>query len=1052
MYNSRKRSTSRGGYLHAGRARLTNGSIAAPERRREYGKCRTVPTKDPFQNSRFRKAPYLGIALFIAIFHVGSLWFGNVLFSRGAQVMPAFRGFAVDLAIVLVFGTRYWPILLAVFFGSSMGKGVPWLPSCGLAVACTVRTVAAAWIFRRASNIKSRLGPFEDLAGIIGAGLAPGLAACFGAVCLIAAGKFPPSEWAAIVSQWWSSDALGMLTVTPVLLAAARWWSDGKCKLLSWHSAYAFLYMAGVSVACYFIFFRTAESYLLFTVFLLILVAAAWLGPTAARVAALVIAGTAVWATHNGVGSFAGGTLSGNLQNLALFLIAVSVTGIAVGGFRAASNLALPGGVLLMGWAVSGWLYGSMDRDRKIYDGARLDEVIGSVETRINHRFQTYEKVLWGAAGFLEASGEITPKSWHIYVERLRAFEGDPGTTAMAIVQPVPDKELNNFVRTHRNSEWPAFTAHKIDSVAAAPDFFPEHLLVICAEPETVALKSIGADLATDPLRRAAAEQARDSGAAVLSRSTTLGDGSGRALQLFVPVYRVGASLKTTEERRSALVAWVSVVFRADTVFRSALGALEGVLSLKVYYGEHAAPSDQFFQSGGGQRAPRAPERTTHLTLGKNTWTLDWRRLPNFPYVSRTPTAWAAGCTALLSLLLAGLVMALQATRQRATDRLKLIESASSLGTWELDVTAKTVQCSGQLLRLYGIYEDKERLTLEEWLSYVHPDDRELVIGELMTPRGNRESIDRQYRVVWPDGSIHWLHSRALPVFGAHGEQSLVVGVDFDISEVKQLQSQLAQAQKLESVGQLAAGVAHEINTPIQYVGDNAKFLEDAFRELIGAPGKSENSHRQTQGDERELEYLRKEVPVAITQLIEGVNQVARIVRAMKEFSHPGPLDIAAVDINRAIESTILVSKHEWKFVAEVTTNLDPNLPLVPCVAGELNQVILNLIVNAAHAIADVVKDSGRLGRIRISTRQRDSVVEISVADTGTGIPDGIQSRVFDPFFTTKPVGKGTGQGLAIAHTVIVQKHKGTLRFETERGRGTTFVIELPLAHELEPA
>jgi PAS domain S-box-containing protein len=397
------------------------------------------------------------------------------------------------------------------------------------------------------------------------------------------------------------------------------------------------------------------------------------------------------------------------------------------------------------------------------------------------------------------------------------------------------------------------------------------------------------------------------------------------------------------------------------------------------------------------------------------------------------------------------MVVTLQTTKRRATDRLKLIESASSLGTWELDVNSRTVQCSEQLLHLHGIQDVSERLTLDKWLSYVHPEDRELVMGEIIALRSDRESIDRQYRVVWPDGSIHWLHSKALPVFDDQGRQTRVVGLNFDMSEVKQLQSQLAQAQKLESVGQLAAGVAHEINTPIQYVGDNAKFLEDAFRELIKISNGRIAAH-QSQTEARELDYLKAEVPTAIAQLIEGVNQVARIVRAMKEFSHPGPIEKAAVDINQAIESTVLVSKHEWKFVAEVTTDFDPDLPPVPCVVGELNQVILNLIVNAAHAIADVVPDSGEKGRIHISTRQRDSVVEISVADTGTGIPESIQSRVFDPFFTTKPVGKGTGQGLAIAHTVIVQKHKGTLRFESEPGRGTTFVIELPLVRELEAA
>src|SRR5579872_930934 len=330
-----------------------------------------------------------------------------------------------------------------------------------------------------------------------------------------------------------------------------------------------------------------------------------------------------------------------------------------------------------------------------------------------------------------------------------------------------------------------------------------------------------------------------------------------------------------------------------------------------------------------------------------------------------------------------------------------------------------------------------------------HPDDRAAVAAQIGDRLATRESADWQYRVIWPDGSVHWLHSKAFPVLDDQGRRNRIVGVDFDISEIKQLQSELAQAQKLQSVGQLAAGVAHEINTPIQYIGDNGKFLEDAFRDLMRlsdaqprgeAPGVAADA----------LEYLRAEVPKATSQLLEGVDQVTRIVRAMKEFSHPGPIERSAADINRAIENTIVISKNEWKYVAEVTTDLDPSLPPVPCVVGEFNQVILNLIVNAAHAIAEVVKDSGRKGKIHISTRHKDSMLEVRVTDSGGGIPVAIQSKVFDPFFTTKPVGQGTGQGLAIAHAVIVQKHDGSITFESEPGRGTTFVIQLPLACELE--
>jgi signal transduction histidine kinase len=307
----------------------------------------------------------------------------------------------------------------------------------------------------------------------------------------------------------------------------------------------------------------------------------------------------------------------------------------------------------------------------------------------------------------------------------------------------------------------------------------------------------------------------------------------------------------------------------------------------------------------------------------------------------------------------------------------------------------------------------------------------------------------------WPPQEIAGKHSAGRDLllevsfseFVDNRQKNILTAVIRDMTERRLLERQLAQAQKLESIGQLAAGIAHEINTPIQYIGDNARFLQDAFRDLVVLVESSPVVAKATDGD---VEYFRSEVPKAIGELIEGVDQVARIVRAMKEFSHPGPVEKTPIDINRAIESTIVVSRNEWKYVADVTTDLDHELPPVPCMAGEFNQVILNLIVNAAHAIADATKDSGVKGEIHISTSMGGPSVEIRVSDTGCGIPEAIRSKVFDPFFTTKPVGKGTGQGLAIAHSVIVQKHGGSIQLESEPGRGTTFVIQLPLACELE--
>jgi two-component system, NtrC family, sensor kinase len=285
-----------------------------------------------------------------------------------------------------------------------------------------------------------------------------------------------------------------------------------------------------------------------------------------------------------------------------------------------------------------------------------------------------------------------------------------------------------------------------------------------------------------------------------------------------------------------------------------------------------------------------------------------------------------------------------------------------------------------------------------------------------------------------------------------------------DITDRSELESQLRQAQKLEGIGQLAAGIAHEINTPTQFVTDNLTFLRDSWEashELLKLYRRTIRKNAGTlppdvtaaieQAEQGcDLDFIAAEVPHAIEQGLEGVRRVATIVRAMKEFSHPDSANKTAANLNQTIESTITVARNEWKYVAEIVTEFDETLPPVVCYPGDINQVILNLLVNAAHAIKEKIQE-GEKGRITVRTRSLGESVEISVTDTGTGIPEAIRTRVFDPFFTTKEVGKGTGQGLSLAHSVVVKKHSGRIWLETESGIGSTFFIELPI-NRADPA
>lgn len=276
------------------------------------------------------------------------------------------------------------------------------------------------------------------------------------------------------------------------------------------------------------------------------------------------------------------------------------------------------------------------------------------------------------------------------------------------------------------------------------------------------------------------------------------------------------------------------------------------------------------------------------------------------------------------------------------------------------------------------------------------------------------------------------------------------------LDELGQTQAQLLHAQKMEATGQLAAGVAHEINTPMQYIGDNLHFLRKALRRMLGFAEEVEtiaaddSTDADTSGRLRsalsrsKLRALQERTSKSVEDALEGVESVSRIVSAMKAFSHPGTDERTPTQLNRLIETTTTVCRTEWKYVAELVLELDPSLPLVLAHGNELNQVLLNLVVNAAHAIGESrnVESEGK-GVITISTAREGEYSVIRVADTGCGMPPNVVRRIFEPFFTTKEVGRGTGQGLAISHQIVSQ-HGGTVSVDTAPGTGTCFEIRLP--------
>ncbi len=345
------------------------------------------------------------------------------------------------------------------------------------------------------------------------------------------------------------------------------------------------------------------------------------------------------------------------------------------------------------------------------------------------------------------------------------------------------------------------------------------------------------------------------------------------------------------------------------------------------------------------------------------------------------------------------------------------------------------------------------------WLQYFPPELQGRMKAGLETVLATETEQVFESATLGHDGSTLWYASQLGPIRA--GEQIVgAVVVAQDITERKRTETELLAARRMAVLGTLAAGVAHEINTPIQFVGDSIRFLRDSALDLLTLIERFQTIRRailegqapdlalaeaEEAEEQADLPYIRDKMPAAFDRSIDGLNRVAAIVRSLKEFAHPSDEEMAPVDLNHAIESTLTIAANEYRYVADLETDFG-DLPPVVCHLGEISQVVLNVIVNAAHAIGSVTRDGERKGVIRVRTRHEGETVLVAISDTGGGIPEDIRSRIFDPFFTTKDVGKGTGQGLAISWSTVKEKHGGELTFETKVGEGTTFFIRLPIA------
>jgi PAS domain S-box-containing protein len=693
---------------------------------------------------------------------------------------------------------------------------------------------------------------------------------------------------------------------------------------------------------------------------------------------------------------------------------------------------------------------GHSDTSRDAFRTASA-EIASTLQLAILHE----EDLIVSANGFVTGNPNASNAQFQRWVRSARALERYPELQGLGYLKFVPASKLAAFgAAAERHPAGPLAADGTFRVVPRGQRPFYCFSAVGIGRATTNITFPAGFDFCAIPLIGPSIRGARDSGA---SAYVPVANEPRDLLGVHMPVYRGGRVPSTIAKRRAAFQGVVGMTLAPAVVLDRAL-VLHPHVAVTFRY--QAGPSSAVFRAG---RAPRDAESTT-IDL-HNGWTVQTAGAVRGDGILRDWNALAVLIGGIALCVLLALLDRARRRRARAqTEERVLRESGQRLDALlhnssdmitVVALDATVLYQAGSVRSVLG--HEPSELVGADLGDWVDPDD----VSELMSLCRTSDDAGAELNFRHADGSIRACEVRATSLLDHPAWEGVVLNIR-DVSQRKRLEVELRLAQKLESVGQLAAGIAHEINTPIQYVSSSMDFLDCAFADLAelheayaalrdAAAGPGVDAAAFTRVAEAEdaadLEYLRERVPAALERSRDGLERVAKIVSAMRVFGRPSGSGVVQVDVNAAIENTLVVAASEYKYVAEVTTDLG-DLPLLLSNGGDIDQVLINLIVNASHAIADVVADSGGRGMIDIRTRVDGDAAVITIADSGGGIPAEITDRVFDPFFTTKEIGRGTGQGLAIARTIVDRDH-GELTFETQPGHGTTFTIRLPLTADV---
>ncbi len=715
-----------------------------------------------------------------------------------------------------------------------------------------------------------------------------------------------------------------------------------------------------------------------------------------------------------------------------------------------------------------------------------------------------HEHLLFGAEGLFSSSKVVTGEEWRRYVGSLRLREHHPGLLGLGYTAWLTSGEKEAHLEKIRGE---GNTDYRIRPAGARPFYAP----VTYYEPRNAGSRQVfGYDMYSEAKRRAALDWSRDSGkSSLVSGIVLVQDPKGEkqpGMLLCLPVYRRGAPVFTMGERRTALQGFIYSASLVKGFVYSILGKLPDNLDFEIYDGESVLPGNLMFSSLKNEKvslpANYRPELTLTRTVAMHdrSWTFVFKSLPAFDREFNRATSGAAlAGGVLISLLLSIIAYTLQRTRDRALElarsmthglneseeKVRLILDAAGAAIYGMDTAGLCTFCNPAGLRHLG-YRSEEELLGQNMHSLIHHSrwdgtaypPEECPISALLESSTGCHVEDEQF---WrSDGSGFPVEYWAIPQVKGGVLHGAVISF-IDISKRRQVEEELRghrqllelynealenrvtdevgknrakdqalmQSEKLASIGQLAAGVAHEINNPVCYVISNLDLLAQYIDQIVaydlllqGHCGELSPPTRELMKKEREsldMEYILTAGVALIAESLEGAERVSKIVRDLKTFSHVGGEERELMNLNRCLESALNIVHNELKYVATIRKEYG-DLPEILCNPGQLNQVFLNLLVNAGHAIIPP-------GEIMLKSWCDEEFVHVSVSDTGEGIPEEIRCRLFEPFFTTKEVGRGTGLGLSISYEII-KKHGGAIMAESEVGVGSTFTVSLPRTPE----